>query len=116
MFSLSQKTPVEFFGLPFNDSTLHEARFDGILAACRGVLQDIGKEDIYKEHLELLSIRTETAVMTEFVTALSKLPQQDQQKCFDEIVGMLEESPGQRHISDHLLQGITFLCYGIAPG
>ena len=104
--------------MPFNDSTLHEARFtgdDGILAACRGVLHDIGKEKIYSKHLELALKGFESPAMTEFFTSLSRLPQQDQQKCFDEMVGMLEKVPGQRHIRDHLLQGIIFLYCGIVP-
>lgn len=105
----SQNTPVEFFGLPFDDKTLHDARLrgsHGILTACSGVLQEIGKGDVYNNHLDLASKWHEAHVKKEFLMALSKLSPQDQQKCFDNIVDKLQEGgPGLEHIKDRLIEG-----------
>ena len=105
----SQKTPVEFFGLPFGDETLHDAPLAGpygILTACSGVLQDIGKGDVYNNHLHLASKCSEADVKKKFLMALSNLSPQDQQNCFDNIVDKLEEGgPGLQHIKDRLIEG-----------
>lgn len=110
----SQETPVEFFGLPFDDDILHEARFvgeDGILTACSGVLHDIGKREIYSNHLDLFTKMSEGDAMKSFLMALSRLPQEDQQQCFDAIVGKLEEGgTGMCNIKNHLEKG-TFIYY-----
>ena len=106
----SQETPVEFFGVPFDDGILYEARFigtDGILTACSGVLHDIGKRDIYSNHLDLASKISEGHAMKSFLIALSRLPQDDQQKCFDAIVGKLEEGgTGMCNVKNRLEKGI----------
>ncbi|KAJ7318902.1 hypothetical protein OS493_037028 [Desmophyllum pertusum] len=46
-----EKTPVEFFGVPLDDSKLHDVSIPEILAACRGVLVEINRGDIYEDHL-----------------------------------------------------------------
>ena len=105
----SQKTPVEFFGLPFGDETLHDAPLTGpygILTACSGVLQEIGEGDVYNNPLDLASKCSEAYVKKNFLMALSKLSPQDQQKCFDNIVDKLEEGgPVWEHIKDRLIEG-----------
>ena len=104
-----QKTPVEFFGLPFDDQALRDASLMGrygILTACNGVLQDIGKGEVYNEHLDLASKFSETEVMKKFLMTLSKLSPQDRQKCFDSIVDKLGEGGlGLEHIKDRLVKG-----------
>ena len=104
---LSQKTPVEFFGLPFDDQTLHEARFtDGILAGCRGVLEEIGKRSIYDDHL---SITPSGKAMKSFFRELAKLSPGHQQMCFDQIVITLRRmGEGVKHVKDHLVDGKLF--------
>ena len=104
---LSQKTPVEFFGLPFDDQTLHEARFtDGILAGCRGVLEEMGKRSIYDDHLSITPTRE---AMKSFFRELAKLSPEHQQMCFDQIVITLRGmGEGVRHVKDHLVDGKLF--------
>ena len=103
----SQKTPVEFFGLPFDDQTLHEARFtDGILAGCRGVLEEIGKKSIYDDHLSITSPRE---AMKSFFRELAKLSPEHQEMCFEEVVETLSKmGEGVKHVKDHLLDGKRF--------
>ena len=104
-----QKTPVEFFGLPFEDAILHEAPFEGsngILTACNGVLHAIGHGRIYDDHKELISKSLEREVKKSFLMELSKLDPEHKQRCFDEIVSTLEEGgEGLRHIRDRLIEG-----------
>lgn len=111
MFFFSfQKTPVEFFGVPFDDDTLHEAPFEGpygILTACKGVLDKVGQEHIYDDHKELISKLPEREVKKSFLKELSKLDPQDKQECFDKIDTTLKEGgEGLRHIRDHLIEGV----------
>ncbi|XP_068705851.1 uncharacterized protein [Montipora foliosa] len=104
------KTPVEFFGLRLRDTTFDEAPFDdsyGILTACRGVLNEINKRQIYEDHLELSrrSIMGLRDVKEKFLAELSKLPQEHKERCFDKIVSGLEEGgEGLKHIRDRLLE------------
>ena len=104
-----QKTPVEFFGLPFDDQALRDASLMGrygILTACSGVLQDIGNGDVYNEHLDLALKCSEREVKKKFVMILSKLSPQGQQKCFDSIVDKLGEGGlGLEDIKDRLVEG-----------
>lgn len=105
-----QKTPVEFFGLPFDDEILHDARFSDILVACKEVLQDIGRGEVYNDHFDLASKSSERDVQNSFFKALSRLPQEHQEKCFDKIVDMLEEGGvGSEHIKEHLLKGARYI-------
>lgn len=101
---LSQKTPVEFFGLPFDDQILHEARFtDGILAGCSGVLAEIGKKRIYDDHLSISPTRE---AMKSFFTELAKLSPEHQEMCFEEIVKTLSKmGEGVKHVEDRLRKG-----------
>ena len=105
----SQKTPVEFFGLPFGDKTLHDAPLAGpygILTACSGVLQEIGIGDVYNNLLDSASKCSEADVKKNFLKTLSKLSPQDQQKCFGHIVDKLEKGgQGLQHIKDRLMEG-----------
>ena len=105
----SQNTPAEFFGLPFDDKDLSDAPLIGpfgILTACSGVLQEIGKGDVYNNHLYSALNCPEEDKNEKFLMALSKLSPQDQQKCFDNIVDKLEEGgPGLEHIKHRLIEG-----------
>ena len=95
--------------MPFDDETLHDAPLTGpygILAACSGVLHEIGEGDVYNNHLDLASKCSEADVKKNFLMALSKLSLQDQQKCFDNIRYQLEAGgPGLEHIKDRLIEG-----------
>ena len=107
-FLLLQETPADFFGLPFDDDTLHDAPFvgsNGILTACNGVLHDIGRRDIYDDHLT--SKLPGTEVKKSFLMELSKLDPEDKQRCFEEIVNALEKGgKGLKHIRDRLIEGV----------
>ena len=95
--------------MPFDDETLHEAPFegsDGILTACKGVLHDIGRRDIYDDHLRS-KLPSEREVMKSFLRELSKLDPEHKQRCFDEIVSTLEKGgEGLKHIRDRLIKGV----------
>ena len=105
----SQKTPIEFFGLPFHDEILHCANLtgvDGMLTACSGVLQDIGKRRIYDDHL---SLPPTGETKESFFRELAKLAPEDQEKCFRRIVTTLDDSEGDvEHVKNHLLNGKSF--------
>lgn len=105
-----QKTPVEFFGLPFDDAILLKAPLEGpygILTACEGVLHEIGQERIYDDHKKLISKLPEREVKKSFLMELSKLDPQDKQECFDKIVTTLREGGEYlKHIRDHLIEGV----------
>ena len=102
MYFHLQKIPVEFFGVPLDDRILHEAPLMDILAECRGVLEEINQWNIYQGHFERNS---DGHTRYSFYKALASLPPEDQQKCFDTIVGFLRGSGGLRHIADRLLKG-----------
>ena len=109
MLSL-QKTPVEFFGLPFDDEILHEARLHEILMACQEVLVGVGHGNVCEKHFDLLSKIPDEDNGKSFYMNLAMLPQKYQQMCFDKIVAMLNEKQvkgveGFEHIKDHLLEG-----------
>ena len=110
VFSSLQKTPVEFFGLPFDDAILLKAPLEGpygILTACEGVLHEIGQERIYDDHKELISKLPEREVKKSFLKELSKLDPENKQSCFDDIVSALKEGDEDlRHIRDHLIEGV----------
>ena len=109
-FFFFQETPVEFFGLPFDDAVLHEAPFEGshgILTACNGVLHDIGQGHIYDHHKDLVSKRPEREVKKSFLRELSRLDLEHKQRCFNEIVSTLEKGgEGRKRIRDHLIEGV----------
>ena len=88
--------------MPFNDAILYEAPFegsDGILTACKEVLDDIGQGHIYAHHK--VSKDRES-----FLMELSKLDLEHKQRCFDEIVSTLEKGgESLRHIRDRLIEG-----------
>ena len=109
-FLFFQKTPVEFFGLPFDDAILHEAPFEGpygILTACIGVLHDIGQGHIYNDHKDLASTRPEREVKKRFLMALSRLDLEHKQKCFNEIVSSLQKGGEDlKRIRGHLIKGV----------
>ena len=100
---------MEFFGLPFDDETLHEAPFEGsngILTACNGVLHDIGRQDIYDDHLRS-KFPFKRDALKSFLRELSKLDPKHKQRCFDEIVSTLEKGgEGLKHIRDRLIKGV----------
>ncbi|XP_074606327.1 uncharacterized protein LOC141859379 [Acropora palmata] len=102
------KTPVEFFGLPFDDEIFRDADCDGphgILTSCNGVLRDICRERIYDDYMDLLSKRPEREVKEKFLMEISKLHPQYKQRCFDSIVSALEEGgKGMEHIRDRLIE------------
>ena len=110
VFSSLQKTPVEFFGLPFDDAILLKAPLEGpygILTACKGVLHQIGQERIYDDHKELISKPPGREVKKSFLKELSKLDPENKQRCFDEIVSALKEGDEDlRHIRDNLIEGV----------
>ena len=109
-FFFLQKTPVEFFGLPFDDATFHDAPFDGsygILTSCNGVLHDIGQEHIYDVHKDLISKRSEREVKKSFLVELSKLDPGPKERCFVEIVSALGKGGGGlEHIKRRLNEGV----------
>ena len=99
-----QKTPVEFFGVPLDDTDLTDAPMMDILGACRGVLVEIKREEIYENYKG----STDKAAVTGFFTALARLAPEEQQKCFDAIVNRLKTMPGKEgmeHIVNRLLNG-----------
>ena len=99
----SQKTPVEFFGVPLDDnSILHDAPFPEILAECRGVLEEMNKGSIWRSHVDR---NVDGQNRCSFYKALASLPPDDQQKCFEKIVECLQRSEGTKHIGGHLLKG-----------
>ena len=92
--------------MPLDDIILHNAPIVYILAGCRGVLQEINREDIYETHFELLSKNTSRNTLTSFFTTLARLPQKEQQMCFDKIVSTLRErGEGTEHIAKRLVDG-----------
>ncbi|XP_015778642.1 PREDICTED: uncharacterized protein LOC107356554 [Acropora digitifera] len=104
----TDKTPVEFFGLPFDDVILHEAPFEGpygILTACIGVLRDIRQGRIYDYHKDLVSKRPEREVKKSFLMELSRLDLEHKQRCFNAIVNSLKKGgEGLKRIRDHLIK------------
>ena len=110
----SQKTPVEFFGVPLDDnSILHDAPFPEILAECRGVLEEMNKGSIWRSHVDR---NVDGQNRCSFYKALASLPPDDQQKCFEKIVECLQGSEGTKHIADHLLKGrFSFVRYPPLP-
>ena len=107
MFRL-QKNPVEFFGVPLNDSVLTDAPLMGILGACKGVLEKIKRREIYDNHSKR-SYDDGSAAVTSFFTSLARLSPDDQQECFDAIVSFLEKpgdgQEGIEHVADRLRYG-----------
>ena len=110
----SQKTPVEFFGVPLDDnSILHDAPFPEILAECRGVLEEMNKGSIWRSHVDR---NANGQNRCSFYKALANLLPDDQQKCFEKIVECLQRSEGTKHIADHLLKGrFSFVRYPPLP-
>ena len=100
---------MEFFGLPFCDTTFDDIPFDdayGILTVCRGVLNEIKRKQIYDDHLSMKKVRPLSEVKKSFLVELSKLPQEHKEKCFDKIVSGLEAGgDGLKHIRDRLRRG-----------
>lgn len=89
--------------MPLDDRDLTDAPLMGILGACRGVLEEIRRGEIYGNHSTRISDR---AAVTSFFTAIARLAPDEQQKCFDVIVSFLkEEGEGQEHILNRLLNG-----------
>ena len=105
-----QKTPVEFFGLPFDDAILHEAPFEGpygILTACIRVLRDIRQGHIYDYHKDLVSKRPEREVKKSFLMELSRLDLEHKQRCFNAIVNSLKKGGEDlKRIRGHLIKGV----------
>ncbi|KAK2560327.1 Nephrocystin-3 [Acropora cervicornis] len=84
----NDKTPVEVFGLPFDDAILLKAPLEGpygILTACREVLHEIGQGRIYDHHKGSEDPKT-------FLMALSRLDPEHKEWCFDKIVSTLAKS------------------------
>lgn len=99
---------MEFFGVSIYDRTLHEAPLAVILAACKEVLEDIGRWDIYESHVgnNLYGFKEKCS----FYGALARLPVEHRQQCFDAIVRFLREKrqsgfEGFKHIEKHLTRG-----------
>lgn len=95
--------------MPFDDDTLHDAPLvgsNGILTACKGVLHEIGRRDIYDDHLRS-KLPSEREVMKSFLRELSQLDPDNKQRCFDEIVSALGKGgEGLKHIRDRLIEGV----------
>ena len=86
-----------------DDSNLTDAPLTEMLAACNGVLQEIGRGDIYERHNKGSSTRAE---VTYFFKDLARLSLEDQQVCFNSIVGFLKgRGTGVEHVADRLLKG-----------
>ncbi|XP_067035087.1 uncharacterized protein [Acropora muricata] len=104
----TDKTPVEFFGLPFDDAILHEAPFEGpygILTACIGVLRDIRQGHIYDYHKDLVSKLPEREVKKSFLMELSRLDLEHKQRCFNAIVNSLKKGGEDlKRIRRHLIK------------
>ena len=100
-----QKTPVEFFGVPLDDRDLADAPLTDMLAACKGVLEEIDRGDIYDHHTCNTGSSDRAAVRRLF-EAFARLPPEHQQKCFVTIVRFLKgRGEGLIHIADRLLNG-----------
>ena len=85
------------------DRNLTDAPLMEMLAACNGVLQEIGRGDIYERHNTGSSTRAD---VTNFFKDLARLSLEDQQMCFNSIVGFLEDrGTGVEHVADRLLKG-----------
>lgn len=102
---------MEFFGVPLNEGELHDAPLKDILGACHGVLKEMKRGDIYESHFKRID---DGPTRCSFYKALASLPPEDQQKCFDEIVGFLRKSSehgfeGFEHIAERLIKGNYFL-------
>ena len=96
--------------MPFDDTILHEAPFEGpygILTACIGVLRDIRQGHIYDYHKDLVSKRPEREVKKSFLMELSRLDLEHKQRCFNAIVNSLKKGGEDlKHIRDHLIKGV----------
>ena len=74
-----------------------------MLAACKGVLEEINRGDIYERHNTGSSKRAD---VTDFFVDLARLSLENQQKCFDSIVEFLKwRGKGVEHVADCLLKG-----------
>lgn len=90
--------------MPLDDRVLTDAPLTGMLAACKGVLEEINQGNIYDSHT-MRSSDGRVAV-TSFFVALARLPSEHQQKCFDTIVRFLKGGgEGLEHIANRLLNG-----------
>ena len=86
-----------------DDSNLTDAPLTEMLAACNGVLQEMGRGDIYERHNTGSSTRVN---VTNFFKDLAKLSLESQQMCFNSIVGFLKvRGIGVEHVADRLLKG-----------
>ena len=89
--------------MPFDDAILHEAPFegsDGILTACKEVLQEIRQGHIYDHHIVSKDLES-------FLMALSRLDPEHKQRCFHEIVNTLAKGgEGANRVRDHLMEGV----------
>ena len=91
--------------MPLDDSDLTDAPLTDMLAACKGVLQEINREDIYKQHT-CNTGSSDSTLVTRFFEAIARLPPEDQEKCFDTVVAFLKEGGlGLEHIADRLRNG-----------
>jgi len=91
--------------VPLDDSDLTDAPLTDMLAACRGVLQEINREDIYEQQT-CSTGRSDRTLVTCFFKAIARLPPGDQEKCFDTIVAFLKgRGLGLEHVADRLLNG-----------
>ena len=85
-----------------DDSHLTDAPLTEMLAECNGVLQEIGRGDIYERHTG----GSKRADVTDFFKDLAKLPLEEQQMCFNSIVRFLKgRGTGVKHVADRLLKG-----------
>ena len=83
-------------------SDLTEAPLTEMLAACKGVLQEIGQGKIYERHMG----GSKQADVTEFFKDLSMLSLEEQQVCFDRIAAFLiDRGTGVEHVANRLLKG-----------
>ena len=91
--------------MPLDDSDLTDAPLMYMLGACKRVLQDINRGDIYEQH-ECNTGRSDRTRVTCFFKAIARLPPGDQEKCFETIVQFLKERGlGLKHVADRLLNG-----------
>ena len=74
-----------------------------MLAACKGVLQEINRGDIYERHNTGGCKRADVSY---FFEDLARLSLENQQRCFSSIVEFLKgRGTGVEHVVERLLKG-----------
>jgi len=102
-----QKTPVEFFGVPMNDTHLLDADVGYVLAACRGFVSN----ELCQGHFTRLASGNQapTQVLKSFFENLAELDSEHQDGCFEAIVRVHKEmnEEGSVHVVKRIQKGIV---------